>query len=280
MKVGTDGVLLGLFASYMQHALFPVPPTLQHARSAKRLRILDIGCGSGVVSLIVAQWLRAHRIEVDVCGVDIDGGAVSAASSNFIAAIQRNGEWSAGTVTFTGCVGDVCADETVRLLSTTPFDIIVSNPPYFDPRGMKRSRDSGLGDGSEQSRLRIAARMRSSLNTDVLARQIPALLAPRGVAHIIYPFPQPFTAFVGDLPSPMAVAAAVRVRDNSRGKIIRYAFSVMHRAELVDCKGDNVVPLRTLSLHLSNRDRRFSDEYKLFAAHVFPYFSHERTRGD
>ena len=64
MKVGTDGVLLGAWA------------TVAGAR-----RILDVGCGSGLIALMAAQ--RAG--EAQVVGVEIDGGAAADARCNVAA---------------------------------------------------------------------------------------------------------------------------------------------------------------------------------------------------
>lgn len=99
MKVGTDGTLLGAWAALEQ------PDG----------RILDIGTGTGLMALMMAQrYPKAH-----VTAIDIDEGAVEQASENvkdspFADRIQV-------------CLADVNAYE-----SSKPFDAIVCNPPYFD----------------------------------------------------------------------------------------------------------------------------------------------------
>ncbi|MBR1889281.1 MAG: methyltransferase [Alloprevotella sp.] len=95
-KVGTDGVLLGAWAD------------LQDAQ-----HILDIGCGSGLISLIAAQRSRAI-----VTGVEINSAAAEDATRN-----AKASPWS----------------ERIRIInqdvrdfqSPTPFDVILSNPPFF-----------------------------------------------------------------------------------------------------------------------------------------------------
>ena len=64
MKVGTDGVLLGSWC--------PLPEA-----SAK---VLDVGTGSGLIALMVAQRLQGAQITA----IDIDAGAVEQAQYNFI----------------------------------------------------------------------------------------------------------------------------------------------------------------------------------------------------
>lgn len=97
MKVGTDGVLLGAWADV-----------------AESKHILDIGTGSGLIALMVAQ----RSVEAKVLGIDIDANAVCQARSNF-----AKSPWSE-RLTAEQC--DVRSlDDSAR------FDHIVSNPPYF-----------------------------------------------------------------------------------------------------------------------------------------------------
>ena len=62
MKVGMDGVLLGAWAKGGR-------------------RILDIGTGTGLIALMMAQ----RYVEAEVVGIDIDEGAVVQANENVIA---------------------------------------------------------------------------------------------------------------------------------------------------------------------------------------------------
>lgn len=98
MKVGTDGVLLGAWA----------PITFQ----AKY--ILDVGCGSGLISLMMAQ-----RSQAMITALDIDPSAVQQTLEN----IQRS-PWSKRIQAFQA---DFKTFESEHL-----FDIIVSNPPFFN----------------------------------------------------------------------------------------------------------------------------------------------------
>ncbi len=98
MKVGTDGVILGAAV------------TLESGDA----RILDAGTGTGVVALMIAQRSGDGTM---ITGIDIDPAAAEEAAANF-----RNCPWAerlaADNLPVQDCEGE--------------FDLIVSNPPYFD----------------------------------------------------------------------------------------------------------------------------------------------------
>lgn len=96
MKVGTDGVLLGAWAS---------------VRPSDR-RILDIGTGTGLIALMMAQRAPEARIT----GVDVED----------VAQARENADASpwGGRVAFVQCPVQEFAPQE-------PFDLIVSNPPFF-----------------------------------------------------------------------------------------------------------------------------------------------------
>lgn len=96
MKVGTDGVLLGAWVS---------------VRPSDR-RILDIGTGTGLIALMMAQRVPGARIT----GVDVED--ISQARENADAS-----PWG-GRVAFVQCpVQEFAPQER--------FDLVVSNPPFF-----------------------------------------------------------------------------------------------------------------------------------------------------
>ena len=98
MKVGTDGVLLGAWAS------------VDGAANA-----LDVGTGSGLIALMLAQ----RNTELRVTGVDIDSDAVAQARENFL----RSPFASRLTV--------LEADFTAPFPYDLKYDVIVSNPPFY-----------------------------------------------------------------------------------------------------------------------------------------------------
>lgn len=103
MKVGTDGVLIGAWC--------PLP-------AMNRVRALDIGTGSGLIALMLAQRLEDAGKDFHVQGIDINHAAVTQAVQNF-----KISPWTDRLT----CVP--CALQEFQ--STMPFQLIVSNPPYF-----------------------------------------------------------------------------------------------------------------------------------------------------
>ena len=99
MKVGTDGTLLGAWA----------------ALERRDGRILDIGTGTGLMALMMAQRYPEAR----VTAIDIDAAAVAQASENV-----KDSPFAARIAV---CQADVKAFEAPE-----PYDAIVCNPPYFD----------------------------------------------------------------------------------------------------------------------------------------------------
>ena len=144
MKVGTDGVLLGAWTD---------------VSSSKH--ILDIGTGTGLIALMLAQRCSCAQITA----IDIDLMAVGQARENIEASKWGNR-----------------VNVTLQDLNTyTPnclFDTIVSNPPYFV--------DSLKSVDSQ----RTMARHTDTLSAIVLFRKTAELLSDEGKFSLIIPFDQ------------------------------------------------------------------------------------------
>lgn len=97
MKVGTDGVLLGAWADLTDCQ-----------------RILDLGCGSGLIALMAAQ----RNPQALITGVEIDEVAASDALLN----VQNS--------PFASRIAIRCQDATQLAATEGRYDCILSNPPY------------------------------------------------------------------------------------------------------------------------------------------------------
>ena len=144
MKVGTDGVLLGAWID------------LNSSR-----RILDIGTGTGLIALMLAQRCSDARI----IAVDIDSVAVEQAQENIQASPWKNRV-------------EVLQQDICTYHPHGTFDTIVSNPPYFID-SLK------CPDGQ-----RSTARHTDTLDADRLIGKVSELLSPDGSFSIILPAEQ------------------------------------------------------------------------------------------
>ena len=142
MKVGTDGTLLGAWA----------------AAPSGQCRILDIGTGTGLIALMMAQ----RYPEAEVTGIDIDEDAVAQADENVRLSpfSERVRIYRQDIVNFTDIIG---------------FDAIVSNPPYFV---------DSLACPDDQ---RTIARHAVSLTYEQLMHQAYHLLKDEGRFSVVVP---------------------------------------------------------------------------------------------
>ncbi|EEQ15464.1 tRNA(1)(Val) (adenine(37)-N(6))-methyltransferase TrmN [Yersinia frederiksenii] len=144
MKVGTDGVLLGAW----------VP--IEKAR-----KVLDIGCGSGLIALMIAQR-SAPDVEID--GVELEPEAAQQASSN-----AAQSPWAERV--------HIYAQDIHQFAENHPhqYDLIVSNPPYFAPAVACRDE------------ARDTARYTGSLTHDALLNCAEKLITKEGVFCVVLP---------------------------------------------------------------------------------------------
>ncbi|MCK9310878.1 MAG: methyltransferase [Bacteroidales bacterium] len=139
MKVGTDGVLLGVWTE-----------------PGKAERMLDVGTGSGLIALMLAQ-----RSNAQVDGVEIDAEAAGQAAENVAA-----GPWPDRVHIFVSDFGDY---------SNGYYDLIVSNPPFF-----RRSLKALLKERNQ-------ARHTDTLSYEMLIRRSAQMLTSHGRFSVIIP---------------------------------------------------------------------------------------------
>jgi len=145
MKVGTDGVLLGAWTS------------LENEPSA----ILDIGAGTGLIALLLAQRSSATIIDA----IEIEADAYEQCVANFEASswADRLFGYHAGLDEFVSEIED-------------RYDLIVSNPPFYS-----ETVSSG-------HKARDLARQRVSLPFEELVESTETLLSKNGIFATIIPY--------------------------------------------------------------------------------------------
>ena len=149
MKVGTDGVLLGAWCR--------IEPGHDKA-------ILDIGTGTGVIALQLAQ--RTENADTKIEAIEIDPAACEAAARNFAAS-----EWADRLTLHRMSIQEF----SLAISAAETFDHIVSNPPYF------------FDSLTSPDTSRNLARHTQSLNYDDLMKCCSGLLKPAGRISLIVP---------------------------------------------------------------------------------------------
>ncbi len=144
MKVGTDGVLLGAWADV-----------------SNANRILDIGTGTGLIAIMMAQRTKK---DAKIDAVEIESSSYQQAVNNF-----SNCLWTSKIDAFHLSFQDFCQRTTIK------YDAIVSNPPYF-LNGLKAKGES-----------RTQARHADHLPFNVLLEGAFKLLNETGTLAVILP---------------------------------------------------------------------------------------------
>ena len=161
MKVGTDGVLLGAWCP-LPIANNPSPITNNQSPIANPpYRVLDIGTGSGLIALMLAQRLSSQSPIAHIDAIDIDANAVAQAQDNFALS-----PWEDMLHAHHSTLQDWQAER---------YDLIVSNPPYFQ---------ASLKNPNQQ---RATARHTDSLSYEELIAHAARLLKDSGVLALILP---------------------------------------------------------------------------------------------
>lgn len=137
-RVGTDGVLLGVLAS------------VSDAKSA-----LEIGVGSGLISLMLAQ----RNLELQIDGIDVNPQSVELTQQNF-----KESPFSERLHVF--------LSDFNKWKPNRKYDLIFSNPPYFE-----------INDSEKD----VLARQQKELSFSQLVSNASNLLSENGLFSVIIP---------------------------------------------------------------------------------------------
>ncbi|MFZ0490765.1 MAG: methyltransferase [Salegentibacter sp.] len=147
MKIGTDGVLLGAWT--------PLDQTPDS--------ILDIGAGTGVLALMMAQ--RSDAMLIDA--LEIDEDAYEQAVENF-----ERSEW--GDRLF--CYHAAFDEFVEEMQDEQKYELIISNPPFYS------------SEFTSENDQRNQARFAEALPFDELLNGVSKLLSAEGIFSLIIPY--------------------------------------------------------------------------------------------
>lgn len=145
MKIGTDGVLLGAWTSIKTNPF----------------SVLDIGAGTGILSLMLAQRCDAQVIEA----IEIDDQAYEQCVDNFE---QTN--WNDRLFCYHASLEEF-ADEIENT-----YDLIICNPPFYSETYKTENKQRDL------------ARFQDAMPFEVLLSSVKSLLSKNGVFSVVIPF--------------------------------------------------------------------------------------------
>jgi tRNA1Val (adenine37-N6)-methyltransferase len=144
MKIGTDGVLLGAWCPIAHNPI----------------NILDIGAGTGIIALMLAQRSQATQIDA----IEIEDNAYEECVENF-----EYSPWSDRLFCFHAGIDELMDDPEDE------YDLIVSNPPFY--------KDQNDSDDSA----RALARSENNLPFELLIEATHLLLSDEGIFATILP---------------------------------------------------------------------------------------------
>lgn len=145
MKIGTDGVLLGAWAS-VAHNPFSV---------------LDIGAGTGVIALMLAQRSNAEVIDA----IEIDNGAYEQCVDNF-----EQSPWADRLFCYHASLNEFVEEIEDK------YDLIVCNPPFYTENHKTENQQRNL------------ARFADAMPFEYLISGASKLLSPNGFFSVVIPY--------------------------------------------------------------------------------------------
>ena len=185
MKVGTDSIMLGSWVN-----------------PGNALTVLDIGTGSGLLAIMLAQKTRP---DCTISGLDIDSNAIEQAREN-----AQNCPWT-NRLHFIHCPLQIWQNQG-------KFDLVVANPPYFN--SPKEAQTP-----SAQSRL--IARQTLSLSHQQLIIKVAEILSLQGHFYCVLPVQNALTLIEYAQTHGLFCTRLLIVKARPDGEAIRYlmAFS-------------------------------------------------------
>ncbi len=231
MKVGTDGVLLGAWANVSRLT----------AAEEGTISILDIGAGTGIISLMLAQRMSETGKSFQIDAIEIDATAAAQAQENIDAS-----PWPRNITIWPMSMQ---AFERKKILKS--YDLIVSNPPFYN--ATLKPEDEG----------RAIARHKDSLPIADIAKFAKNRLSDHGRLALIYP-----TTYDSEVVTAVILCGLhpVRICDilTKEGKPCK--------RRMVEFSAENT-PIRKEQLSIRDKNGKYTDEYRTLTNDFYLHLS-------
>lgn len=208
MKVSTDGVALGAWAKLNKLASTKSP-----------IKVLDIGTGTGLLSLMLAQRYDSASIPATITAIELDKNAAKQAKFNF-----EKSPWSGNSLSVVNASIQQWSSEN----SNQSFDHIICNPPYFTD-ALKSSRQQSAKQGNDtQNQARDLARHNDVLPFQALAQIVAIHMSRHGHFDLILPIDesQRFLTFANQ--EGLALVAIASLQHAPKKQPNRYLMRLKH----------------------------------------------------
>ena len=187
MKINTDGVLLGAIVGH-----------------AAPIHILDIGTGTGVIALMLAQ--RYPKAKIDA--VEIDDSAAAAAERNCL-----NTAFSDNITVHHRAIEKYDTD--------TKYQLIVSNPPYF------------INDLKSADKRKELARHADEDFFALLLQKVAGMLAEDGLLWLVLPVKQAEKVIVNAVLFKLFPSKIIRVYSDHSKTAFRHIICLGFKSEAI-----------------------------------------------
>jgi tRNA1Val (adenine37-N6)-methyltransferase len=195
--------------------------------------ILDIGTGTGLLALMLAQ-----RSDALIDAVEIDEAASLQAKQNI-----KNSPWSDKITVYSQSIQDFSATADKK------YDLIISNPPFYSNH--LKSEDEKVNTALHST----------SLSIEDLMEAVTKLLLPEGLFMVLLP---PYEAELlreEAIEYNLFTSSIVKIKDNEKAKVLReitvfsYGLNIPSVADFIIKKEDQYTPefvelLKKYYLHL------------------------------
>lgn len=222
MKVCTDACLFGAWSA--------ADPSIQTAKE-----ILDIGAGTGLLSLMLAQQSSAT-----ITAIEIEPGAFKQTKTNFDLS-----PWKERLDVVHTSIQDYAVNKNGQL-----FDCIITNPPFYE------------GDLNSPDNAKNLASHSTALSWEDLAKSVGTLLQDNGNWYVLVPTLRAYTM--------QKIASKYGLYLSEECLMYNDAKHLPIRAMLKFTKQKDVSIQRNKFI-IKNPDQTYTDEFK---AHLKAYYLH------
>ncbi|MGB1076521.1 MAG: tRNA1(Val) (adenine(37)-N6)-methyltransferase [Flavobacteriales bacterium] len=188
MKIGTDALLLGAWT--------PVAPDM---------RVLDIGTGSGILLLMLAQRAQGTG---SFLGIELDDRAFEQAKINLLRS------------PFEAKVIQADALQWMQRPTEAPFDLVVCNPPFFRNKPLSKDQSRNL------------ARHDAHLPIEKMLPLVVSILNTEGLFSMVWPTDRKEELLLVAKNAGLVCTKQVDIQGHPEASIRRHLFAFRHAAIL------------------------------------------------